>query len=156
MSTEKFLIVHSQISTFCRYLGLNPAKKTVSKEEHKSWMKATFTEDEGYLSVQTPKEEAEMIEELLGMSPGELGDSMVKLVKGCENCKDCGRLYTFLDIIYTGLGVHDKQFLNDVLSGRHGCTMNYTSPQVHRCYECNMASPTGSICYATLFYGCGR
>ena len=67
---------------------------TVSEEELECIMKATVNEDEG-ITVPTPKEEAAMIEGLLGMSAGELGSSMVQFVKGHESCDNCGRHFSF-------------------------------------------------------------
>ena len=148
-------MIHGQILMFYRYPGASPNAMAISKEELDSISKAALKEEEGHISVRTSKEETEIIEVLLGMSPGELGDTMVKFVKGYENCGSCGRLYSFLDIINTGLGVHSKQFLHDVLSGRYGCLMNYTPPQVHRCYTCDKPSPAKSLCYHGPTYGCG-
>ena len=117
-------------------------------------MKAQVNEDEG-ITVPTPKEEAAMIEGLLGMSAGELGSSMVQFVKGHESCDNCGRHFSFLDIITTGLEVHSKDFLHNVLSGKYGYLMNYTPPQVHRCYGCNKPSGAKSLCYGAPTYACG-
>lgn len=140
--------------SWCRYQAVDP-EKTVSREEYENRMGPVFKEEDGFVTVDTPKEETKVIEGLLGMSPGMLSESQVKFKKGSESCKDCGRDYSFLDVVHTGFGIHNKEFMKDVLMGKYGCIVNHPPPQVHRCYQCNTPSPAKSVGYGSLFYGCG-
>jgi hypothetical protein len=145
----------SSVDDLYRYRrGINP-NKTVSIAEYEKWMKEALKEENGYVLVETSKEEAKIIEGMLGMSAGTLGDSTVKFVKGSESCKNCGRNYSFLDVVHTGLWVHEKQFMNDVLMGKYGPILNHPPPQGHRCFECDKPTRVKSAGYFCFFYGCG-
>jgi hypothetical protein len=136
------------------YQGVDP-EKTVSGAEYENRMASVFKEEDGYVTVETPKQETEIMEGLLGMLPGKLSDSRVKYKKGFESCRDCGRHYSFLDVVHTGFGIHNKQFMKDVLMGKYGYIVNHPPPQVHRCYQCNTPAPAKSVGYGSIVYGCG-
>jgi hypothetical protein len=136
-----------------KYQGVDP-EKVVSRAEYETRMASAFKAEDGQVTVETPKVETEVIEGLLGMSPGMLSDSWMKFTKGSEICRDCGRHYSFLDVVHTGFGIHDKQFMKDVLMGKYGCIVNHPPPQAPRCYQCNKPSPAKPGTYGSWWYGC--
>jgi hypothetical protein len=142
------------VDDLCRYRGINP-KKMVSMAEFEKQMKEAFKEEDGYVLVITPKEDAEIIERMFGASEGTLPDTTMKFVEGSENCRNCGRHYSFLDVVHTALGIHDKMFMNDVLMGKYGPILNHPPPQVHRCYGCDRPAITKPWGYGGGGYGCG-
>ena len=137
-----------------RYRGVNP-DKVVSKEEFENKMKETFKEEDGYITVITPSTDTAIIEGLLDMSPGTLGEGRVKFAIGAESCMKCGRHYSFLDTVHTAFAIHDKQFMKDVLIGNYGYILTHPPPQVHRCYACNTPAPRRVGSYGLCCYGCG-
>jgi hypothetical protein len=65
----------------------------VTRTEFENHMVSVFKEEGGYVTVETSKEDTELMEGLLGMSPGMVSNSQVKFMKGSESCRDCGHHY---------------------------------------------------------------
>ncbi|KAJ7485352.1 hypothetical protein FB451DRAFT_1168626 [Mycena latifolia] len=90
--------------------------------------------------VETPAEDAQVLANLLGMSPGTLGETAAAFPKGGEACGHCGRAFSFLDIAESGIKVHSKEFLVDVLSGKHGYIVNSGTQLAFNCHNCGTKS----------------
>ncbi|KAJ7580305.1 hypothetical protein C8J56DRAFT_961250 [Mycena floridula] len=119
-------------------------KKAVSKDEfdaHVAALKNSVT------CVATPVEDVQILANLLGVSPETLGETFVV-------CGQCSRVFSFLDIAAMGLDTaHSKQFLVDVLSGKHGYIIN-TGDHSLNCHNCGTNADCGI--YITGNYSYGR
>src|ERR1700760_664167 len=105
-----------------RHGGINP-RKIVSKEEFEAAV-ADIKEEKGFVLCETPEEDSKVIGQLLDFPQGTFPPSIMKFVEGSENCVDCGRHYSLLDLANTGLTIHGKQFLRDVILGKYGYVLN--------------------------------
>ncbi|KAF8206734.1 hypothetical protein K438DRAFT_1963048 [Mycena galopus ATCC 62051] len=106
--------------------------KVVSKDQFDAAVVAVYQNCE---RIETPAEDVQILENLLGLSPGTLGVSAVGFPKGKEACRHCGRAFSFLDIAETGLQAHSKEFLVGVLTGKYGYIVN-PSPKSFNCHKC--------------------
>ncbi|KAJ7580321.1 hypothetical protein C8J56DRAFT_961263 [Mycena floridula] len=126
-------------------------KKAVSKDEfdaHVAALKNSVT------CVATPVEDVQILANLLGVSPETLGETFVGFPDGGGVCGQCSRVFSFLDIAATGLDTaHSKQFLVDVLSGKHGYIIN-TGDHSFNCNNCGTDADCGV--YITGNYAYGR
>ncbi|KAJ7021543.1 hypothetical protein C8F04DRAFT_1195306 [Mycena alexandri] len=109
-----------------------PATKVVSKEEFEAKV-AEYQNAAG--RVVTPADEVLTLETLVGVPAGTLGESAAIFTEEGKVCSNCGRAFTFLDIAETGLNVHSKEFLRDVLTGKHGHILNSGSQTIN-CHNC--------------------
>jgi hypothetical protein len=127
----------------------------VSKEQFDELVAKFSKEEKGYVVVETPEEDARIIEQLLDLPKGSADKSIVKVVEASKDCASCGRHYSFLDQVSTGLSAHSKQFMKDLFIGRHGYVFNNpTQPQVHNCYKCGKTAPDFYSLYIMMGYGC--
>ncbi|KAJ7485349.1 hypothetical protein FB451DRAFT_54098 [Mycena latifolia] len=129
------------------------ATKVVSKEEFDAKVAAlNFQNTAG--RVETPVEEVQILANLLGVSPGTLGETVAAFSKGGEACDQCGRAFSFLDIAETGLKAHSKEFLVDVMTGKHGYIVN-SGAQPFNCHNCGTKSGgKEDYFYFLMFYLC--
>jgi len=124
----------------------------VSKEEFEK-IEASSEEKEGIITVETPDEDARIIERLLGIPKGTLIPTFVDVAEEGRCCANCDRPYSFLDQVSTGLAVHNRQFLKDIVLGTYGYVYNPNPPQKHNCYNCGVP---GIISFYSYFYNCYR
>ena len=133
------------------------SKYVVSKDVFDQHSAEIWVQSEDHIITITSNEETVIIEKLLDIPAGEpeLGPSQLKRPKGGEACSSCGRQYTFLDITNTAAsgGVHDKQFLKDIITGAHGYVYNVGTVQRISCYNCGIDGIRPySGCYKTNYY----
>ncbi|KAJ7485354.1 hypothetical protein FB451DRAFT_1168628 [Mycena latifolia] len=124
--------------------------KVVSKEQFDAKV-AAFNFEDTAGRVETPAEEVQNLANLLGLSPGTVGGTAAAFAKGGETCGHCGRAFTFLDIAETGLKAHSKEFLVDVMTGKHGYIVN-SGTQPFNCHNCGTKSTIGLRFYITGWY----
>ncbi len=122
--------------------------RAVSEEEWKSLDEKFADLTGGYMLIETTREDMVKIEELLNVKPGFFGTSvMVKTKERC--CPNCARENNFLDVISTGLRVHQPDFLTDVLSGKHGPILNTHQTQPCFCFDCGEELPEQAAKYSS-------
>jgi len=133
---------------------LNPeivAKKQyprkVTEEEWKKSVSTFFEENDEYIEVVTNDEDMNKIEELLGVEKGFFSTPYVVKTKQ-EFCPNCNRRNNFLDVVSTGLGVHSKEFLLNVFTGKFGKIINNTANQRCLCYKCGIELPRDATKYS--------
>jgi len=110
------------------------SKKFVTKDEFDAKLVATL-QKVSRVRVVTPPEDVQIVANLLGVSTETLGEPGLGFPKGKETCGQCGRAFTFLDIVETGLLVHSKEFLVDVITGKLGYFVN-SEAQSFNCHNC--------------------
>ncbi|KAJ7277333.1 hypothetical protein C8J57DRAFT_1223082 [Mycena rebaudengoi] len=98
--------------------NMTTARKAVSKAEFDAKLAVVFDNTTG--CVETPADDVQIMANLLGVQPGILGGTRLQFPNGGEACGHCGRAFSFLDIVETGLQAHSKEFLVDVMTGKHG------------------------------------
>ncbi|KAJ7323199.1 hypothetical protein DFH08DRAFT_817778 [Mycena albidolilacea] len=125
------------------------ARKVFTKEQFDAKVAAIFQNTAGH--VETPAEDVQILANLLGVSPETLGGTAAGFAKGGEACSHCGRALSFLDIAETGLQAHSKEFLVDVITGKHGYIVN-SGHQPFNCHECGSKPPQKPVAYATGKY----
>ncbi|KAJ7469137.1 hypothetical protein FB451DRAFT_1368734 [Mycena latifolia] len=91
--------------------------KVVSKAEFDAKVAAAY---QNTPRVETPAEDVQILANLLGLSPETLAGSGAGFRKGGEACGHCGRAFSILDIVETGLQAHSKEFLVNVITGKYG------------------------------------
>ncbi|KAJ7580304.1 hypothetical protein C8J56DRAFT_961245 [Mycena floridula] len=125
-------------------------KKVVSKDEFEAHVAVSKN---SATRIETPADDVRILANLLGVAPETLGETSVDFPDGGGVCGQCSRVFSFLDIVATGLDtVHSKQFLVDVLSGKHGYITN-SGDHSFNCYNCSTAQKTSaSWCYTTVYY----
>jgi len=133
--------------------GVDP-KKVVSKRKFKKLEAKLLKVEEGEVLVTTPSEDVKIIEQLLDLPEGFDNTFSMKFAQGTETCKNCGRHFNFLDLVKTGFGTHDKEFMKDVILGKHGYVLNPNKPMLHNCYNCGTISEAASHSYKCKHYGC--
>ncbi|KAJ6457909.1 hypothetical protein C8R45DRAFT_1183968 [Mycena sanguinolenta] len=108
-------------------------------------MAATYAK---YNVIETPASETKILADLLGLTPEALGTTIVWFPDGEDiTCASCARALTFLDVAETGLKVHTKEFMTDILTGKRGYVLN-NKPQAVNCHGCGAAvrQKTGYSC----------
>ncbi|KIJ22926.1 hypothetical protein M422DRAFT_57022 [Sphaerobolus stellatus SS14] len=147
-------ILLSEKSSIRKSTPIDTSKRVVviSKEEFEALSKKHLQDDEGGVLIKTSEDETKILEQLLEIPEGTLGESYIKLLKGSENCVNCGRQYSSLDVANTGVNVHGKQFLKDVLTGKHGYILNGGTSNLHNCYNCGQPADKGPTLYWFLVY----
>ncbi|KAJ7656124.1 hypothetical protein DFH06DRAFT_1132603 [Mycena polygramma] len=93
--------------------------------------------------VDTPAEDAQVLGSLLGVPPEKLGETSADPGEG-ENagaCGQCGRAFSFLDVAATGVHAHGKEFIVDILTGKHGHILNPAGRQAFNCHGCGTKAP---------------
>jgi hypothetical protein len=91
---------------------------------------------------------------LLGVSSDKLGDTTVGFPKGGETFASYGRAFAFLDTAETGLKAHNKEFLVDAITAKHGHVVN-TGAQSFNCQWCGTKSfGGGEYLYVAFEYLC--
>ena len=93
--------------------------------------------------VETSDEDMRKIEELLGAEAGFFSTSYVIKTKH-EYCSNCQRRNNFLDVVATGLRIHEPKFLLDVFTGKYGHIVNNAPHQRCLCYDCGIELPLGA------------
>ncbi|KAJ7304825.1 hypothetical protein DFH08DRAFT_825185 [Mycena albidolilacea] len=106
------------------------ATKIVGKAQFSAKVAAAF---ENVKCAETPAEDAKTRATLLGISSDKLGDTAVGFPKGGETFASYGRAFTFLDIAETELRAHNKEFLVDTITAKHGHVLN-TGAQSFNCH----------------------
>jgi len=129
-------------------------KKIVSKEEFEKLEAKLLKEGEGEVLVSTPPEDVKTIEQMLDLPEGFENTYSMKFDQGTETCKNCGRHFNFLDLVKTGFGTHDKEFMKDVILGKYGHILNPNKPMLHNCYDCGTPAIAASSSYHCKNYGC--
>lgn len=114
--------------------------KPIPKEEWYEEVEGFFATDDGFIEVETSKEDMNRIEELLGVKKDFFSVPYVVKTKQ-EHCPNCNRRNNFLDVVATGLRLHSPKFLLDVFTGKYGHVMNTNSHQRCLCYECGEVLP---------------
>lgn len=128
-------------------LGANPPK-AVSKEEFTAVGEGFFKSEDGFVLFPTSEEDMQKAREILDLQ--ELPCYWVKTRVG--NCPRCDRQNNFLDVVQTGLNVHDASFLRKVFTGEFGSILNSASHQRCECAGCGVQLPkeaTKFLCQAT-------
>ena len=74
---------------------------------------------------EAPAGDVSRAEELLGVEPGTLADTVLRFSKGDERCLDCGRHFNVLDMLTAALRVHSSEFLKEVMFGDTLVAMTY-------------------------------
>ncbi|KAF8892824.1 hypothetical protein CPB84DRAFT_1783638 [Gymnopilus junonius] len=136
--------------------GIDP-RKILSRESFEQLKTRLLKKEEGYVMVETPKEDLEAINNLLKLSPGTAAsqNTAVKLPEGGQSCANCGRQYSILDIVSTGLGIHGSTFLKDIVLGKYGYVYNPRGDKdvaFHNCYKCGTRSTSSFAYYTTPYY----
>jgi hypothetical protein len=124
--------------------------KILTKEQFES-LSLTPTD---CIKVETPQEDVRIVEELLDIPRGTLSPLFVSLREGSESCTNCGRRFSLLDQVSTGLTVHGKQFIKDIITGTYGYVLNSNPPQMHNCYGCGVRGNIAFRGYNCAGYGC--
>lgn len=109
--------------------------------------------DEGKIILKTSEGETRIIEQLLEISEGTLGQSLVKTLERTAECPVCGRHFSLLDVVKRGISVHGKTVIKDIISGTYGYIWNENDLGGITCYQCGNRIKTGTA-YWCLFYGC--
>ncbi|KAJ7469168.1 hypothetical protein FB451DRAFT_1177158 [Mycena latifolia] len=109
--------------------------KVVSKAQFDAKVAAAY---QNTPRVPTPAEDIQRLAYLLDLSPERLAGSGAGFRKGGEACA-CGRAFSILDIVNTGLQVHSKEFLVNVITGTDGYIANIGT-QPFNCYTCGAES----------------
>lgn len=118
-------------------------------------MTADLQEEEGSVIVETPESDQRIMEELLEAPRGAFGKSFVKLDKDSASCANCGRHYSYLEVVNEGLRLHSKQFLKDVMIGRYGPIFNphaYVQGEGPRCCTCDTPAAKNPYVYSQTTY----
>ncbi|KAJ6457895.1 hypothetical protein C8R45DRAFT_942924 [Mycena sanguinolenta] len=119
--------------------SVDPAK-VVTKEEFEAKVAATYAK---YNVIETPPAEKKILADLLGLTPEALGKTGVWFPEGGDVCASCGRAITFLDVAAGGLKAHSKEFMADIITGKHGYVLN-SDPQPISCHSCGDAAAIGN------------
>ncbi|XP_055349942.1 uncharacterized protein LOC129596630 [Paramacrobiotus metropolitanus] len=101
---------------------------------------------DGFVLVETPQEDLDKIEQLLGAKGVFKSPPMIKTSQ--QHCEKCGRENNFLDVVATGLKVHTAQFLVDVFTGKYGHILNTQQSQRCLCYNCGHLLPKTAAKYS--------
>lgn len=126
----------------------------MSKKTLDNLKESAYAEQEGYVFYKAPAEDLRMMEKLLDLSPAALGgEHLVKLSKGSERCLQCGRHFSFLEVINAEISYHGTQLLRDVLMGKYGYINNRRPPQMFNCYQCGKAADKPTPFYWCPIYG---
>ncbi|KAJ6457893.1 hypothetical protein C8R45DRAFT_1110237 [Mycena sanguinolenta] len=112
----------------------------VTKEEFETEVAATYAK---YNVIETPPAEKKILADLLGLTPEALGKTAVWFPDGGDVCASCGHAITFLDVAEGGLKAHSKEFMADIITGKHGYVLN-SDPQPISCHSCGAAAAIGS------------
>ncbi|CAF0856350.1 unnamed protein product [Didymodactylos carnosus] len=122
--------------------------RQVSEEEWKAQDDKFFNDlSDGFMLIETPKDDMVIIEQLLQVKAGFFPTSaVIKTRQKC--CLKCGRENNFLDVVATGLRVHKPQFLIDVFSGKYGWILNTHQNQKCICYQCGEELPEAAAKYS--------
>ncbi|KAJ7469145.1 hypothetical protein FB451DRAFT_1368739 [Mycena latifolia] len=102
--------------------------KVVSKAQFDAKVTAAY---QNTARIETPAEDIQILANLLGVSPGALAGSGAGFRKGGEACGHCGRAFSILDIVETGLQAHSKEFLVDVITGKYGYIANTVNAKAY-------------------------
>jgi hypothetical protein len=115
-------------------------KVIVAPSQHEEFLEDLKSGEDGHHVYDTSATDAKKINQILGV---EVPPITMKFPHGEESCKKCGRKYSFLDILQTGLQTHDKEFWRNVLTGKHGHVYNPHKPDASEeepltfnCYKC--------------------
>jgi hypothetical protein len=126
--------------------------RVVSKEEFDAGREEFRKESPDYVHVlTTPAADQKAIEELLGIDEGTFPPFICRFAKGAERCGGCGRHFSMLDFIKSGLQVHSKEFLISVAFGKLGGPVVSDEGAIQNCYECGKVGMGG--CYENTGYG---
>lgn len=93
----------------------------------------------------TPAADVKQVEDLLQLPNGSLAKHEMSSKCDIEQC-ECGRKFSWLDIIASGLKVHDKAFIASVLMGNDNYITEGHIPI--SCFSC------GRQCAASEWYSC--
>ncbi|KAJ7469192.1 hypothetical protein FB451DRAFT_1177182 [Mycena latifolia] len=126
------LVFTSLVSFLTRNSDSIDPTKVVSKAEFDAKVAAAY---QNTPRIETPAEDIQILANLLGVSPGTLAGSGAGFRKGGEACGHCGRAFSVLDIVETGLEAHSKEFVVDVITGKYGYIAN-TGAKPFNCHKC--------------------
>eukprot|EP00050_Salpingoeca_kvevrii_P008185 m.301328 g.301328 ORF g.301328 m.301328 type:complete len:187 (+) comp14718_c0_seq1:699-1259(+) len=101
----------------------------------------------GLTIVETPADEMAQIEQLLKVAPGFFSTPYL-VATSIPNCPNCNRRNSFLDVVATGLKVHDASFLLKVFTGEFGYIMNSAPHQHCSCFQCGHKLPATATKYS--------
>lgn len=125
--------------------------KVVSKEEFDAETEQFLKKSPDYVHLlETPAIDKKLAEELLGIEDGTLPPFVCRFAKGAESCSECGRHYSILDFMKTGLEVHSKEFLIKATFGRLGGHIISDAGPIQNCYNCGKVGLGG--CYQNRVY----
>ena len=103
--------------------------------------------------LETSEEDVHAVEALLGVTSGALAEHSFALHTTSPECGGCGRTPSWLDIVHSGLKVHSKAFLAQVLTNQERFTVTNRVPRLP-CAGCTRElKPMGYDC---LNYDCWR
>ncbi|KAJ6457887.1 hypothetical protein C8R45DRAFT_1221683 [Mycena sanguinolenta] len=129
--------------------SVDPAS-IVSKEEFEAKVAETYAKSK---AIETPPSEKRILANLLGLTPEAVGKTTVSFPDGGDACESCGHAITFLDVAAAGLKTHSKEFMAEIITGKHGYIVN-SDPHPISCYSCG-ASIKFCCGYTTGSYHCG-
>jgi len=136
------------------YEGIDP-NKSVTKEQLAQRVGEIIKEEKGFVVVKTSDEDLKTIAELLDIPQGlDKEGHYVKFIEGAESCSSCGRHYSFLDLVHSGFGAHNKEFMRDVLLAKYGNVINPNKPNLHKCYNCDKPAAEIMAAYCCCFCYC--
>lgn len=128
--------------------------RAISKEEFDAMVEKARKPEKGKTIVDTPAEDAKLVEQKLGLPAGSFGESFITIKGDLTACSNCGRQTSFLDIINDGTAFHGNEFVKDVVQGKRGIIYNPNSPRPHKCYNCGKPSAVLVFMYTCQFYNC--
>jgi len=125
--------------------------KIVSKEEFDAKAAEFQKGSSGYVHVfETPSDDQKAVDELLGIKEGTLPPFICRFAKGNESCAGCGRHYSILDFIKSGLQVHNKEFMVKAAFGELGGYIISDEGSIQNCANCGQVGYGG--CYQNRWY----
>ncbi|KAJ6457908.1 hypothetical protein C8R45DRAFT_1183967 [Mycena sanguinolenta] len=93
----------------------------VTKEEFEAKVAETYAKCK---AIETPPSEKRILANLLGLTPEAVGKTTVSFPDGGDACESCGHAITFLDVAAAGLKTHIKEFMAEIITGKHGYIVN--------------------------------
>jgi predicted RNA-binding Zn-ribbon protein involved in translation (DUF1610 family) len=127
----------------------------VTKEEFDAKTAAVLANEK---VVETPDVDTEVLVDLLGLTPEAVGKTYVWFPTGGlgESCEKCGRVFSFLDIAESGLKVHTKEFMAELITGKRGYIVNGGDTQEFNCHGCGALGRVKPAGYHGPTYGCPK
>jgi hypothetical protein len=131
-------------------------QKVFSKEQFDAHIAKLGQVEPGFVIVETPAADLKAIGKLLDLPAGFTDGKkyFVKVADSAAKCRNCNCQFSFLDFVSTGFGVHEKQFMKDVIMGKYGCIINPNKPNLHKCNKCGQPAVRPFDGYWCPVYSC--